>query len=482
MATMVSARRVRDAMRPPPPSVPSTLACSAAVSLLARAAASRAVVIDPVEGLRGTVSERDLLYRAAYRLPPDATVAEVMAAPAAVLRSDDFLYAAITRLRGEDEDELPVLDSTGRVVGQLGLNDALAAFSGPLIQGLDRLPRDGAADLQAMRRAQVDLADLLLGQAVAAPDIQRLLTDINNDLHRRVARVELDEMALQGWGEPPVGFTLIVMGSSGRGENSLTSDQDNGLILDAYDDGRHGGVDPFFVEFSRRMTEALHRLGIPLCRGNVMATNPVWRKTLPQWRAQLDGWVRTRNTVTLRLCDIFFDFESIYGDHARATGLRHHVTNRIKGNHAFLASLFQAMADHGVAVDRLGRLVRETEDEVHRGQINLKYAGLVPLVESVRLLALREGVEEAATLDRLVALHRLGHLEEDERDYLAAAHRLMSNLVLRRQVADIKAGQPAASWVAPTELTRRERDELAARLGAVRRFRERVRAMFTAEI
>jgi signal-transduction protein with cAMP-binding, CBS, and nucleotidyltransferase domain len=213
-----------------------------------------------------------------------------------------------------------------------------------------------------------------------------------------------------------------------------------------------------------------------------MATNPVWRKTLPQWRSQLDGWVRARNTVTLRLCDIFFDFDAAYGDQARATGLRHYVTNRIRGNHPFLASFFQAMAGHGVAVDRLGRLVRETEDEIHRGEMNLKYAGLVPLVEAVRLLALREGVAEAGTLERLAALHRQGHLDDDERDYLAAAHRLMSTLVLRRQVADLKAGLPPGSWVSPGELTRRERRELAAGLGAVRRLRDRVKLIFTAEL
>jgi signal-transduction protein with cAMP-binding, CBS, and nucleotidyltransferase domain len=481
MVGMGSARRVREAMRPPPPSLPSSTACSDAAALLARSAASQAVVIDPVDGLRGTVGERELLHRAAYRLPPEAPVAEAMTAPPAVLRADDFLYAAVTRLRGEARAELPVFDGSGSLVGLIGLADALTALGGPMVQGLDRLPRD-AADPHAVRRAQVDLADLLLGQEVSAPDVQRLLTDINNDLHRRVAEVELQEMALQGWGEPPVGFTLIVMGSSGRGENTLTSDQDNGLILDAYDDVRHGAVDPFFIEFSRRLTEALHGLGIPLCRGNVMATNPVWRKTLPQWRAQLDGWVRTRNTVTLRLCDIFFDFEAAYGDPARATGLRHHVTNRIKGNHPFLSALYQAMADHGVAVDRLGRLVRETEDEIHRGQINLKYMGLVPLVEAVRLMALREGVEEAGTLDRLAALFGLGRLDEDERDYLAAAHRLMSVLVLRRQVADLKAELSPSSWVAPAELTQRERNELRAGLSAVRRFRERVRGMFTADL
>jgi signal-transduction protein with cAMP-binding, CBS, and nucleotidyltransferase domain len=482
MPIMGSARRVRDAMRAPPPSLPSTAACSAAAALLARTGASQALVVDPVDGLRGTVGERELLHRAAYRLPPEAPVAEVMASPPAVLRAEDFLYAAVTRLRGEGRQEMPVLDGGGTAVGQLALTDALAALSGPLVEGLDRLPKEGSADPQAVRRAQVDLADLLLQREVPAPEIQRLITDINNDLHRRVAQVELDEMALQGWGDPPVGFTLIVMGSSGRGENTLTSDQDNGLILDAYDDARHGGIDPFFIDFSRRLTEALDGLGIPLCRGNVMATNPVWRKSLPQWRAQLDGWVRARSSVTLRLCDIFFDFEAAYGDPARATGLRHYVTNRVRGNHPFLSAMYNAMADNSVAVDRFGRLVRETEDEIHRGQINLKYMGLVPLVESVRLLALREGVEEAGTLDRLAALHRTGHLDADERDYLAAAHRLMSTLVLRRQVADLKAGLAPSSWVAPGELTRRERHDLAAGLGAVRRLRERVRSIFTAEL
>jgi signal-transduction protein with cAMP-binding, CBS, and nucleotidyltransferase domain len=112
-------------------------------------------------------------------------------------------------------------------------------------------------------------------------------------------------------GQPPVPFALIFMGSGGRGESGLAPDQDHGLVLADYPDSEHRAVDLWFRSFSQRVTQALAELGFPLCRGGVMATNPLWRKSLPQWRAQLSYWMRRRNPAVLRSADIFFDFRGV---------------------------------------------------------------------------------------------------------------------------------------------------------------------------
>ena len=107
------------------------------------------------------------------------------------------------------------------------------------------------------------------------PEIQALITDINQGIHQRILETQLAAMKDAGWGEPPVLFTLLVMGSGGRGENFLFPDQDNGFILDDYPDAKHTAIDAFFIELAERMTRDLDTVGFPYCRGYVMATNPL---------------------------------------------------------------------------------------------------------------------------------------------------------------------------------------------------------------
>ena len=118
-------------------------------------------------------------------------------------------------------------------------------------------------------------------------ELQALLTEINFELHRRALVLAINGLAADGWGEPPVPFALIVMGSAGRGECLLAPDQDNGFILADYDDEAHARIDAYFVPLAERFTHLLDDIGFPLCLGNVMATNPVWRKRISEWRKQI---------------------------------------------------------------------------------------------------------------------------------------------------------------------------------------------------
>ena len=158
--------------------------------------------------------------------------------------------------------------------------------------------------------------------------LQALIADINNDIHGRVLRLLMAELAAVGKGPPPVPFACIVMGSGGRGESLLFPDQDHFVLAD-YPDAQHGEIDPWFIELASRLSMALDRLHFPLCGGGVMATNPVWRKTLPQWRRQATLWMRGWVPATLLFCEIFFDFRCAYGECALAQDLRAFVTSSV---------------------------------------------------------------------------------------------------------------------------------------------------------
>jgi len=333
-----------------------------------------------------------------------------------------------------------------------------------------------------VRSAQVTAAQTLLREGCPAPAIQALLSQANGELYHRIVLRVTEALREEGWGTPPVSFEVIAMGSGGRGESFLFPDQDNGLILDAYPDDRHTSVDAYFVELARRLTDALDGAGIPYCRGAVMATNPLWRKHLDQWHRQLGYWLSRPNSATLRLADIFFDFQPVHGEGRLAAALRRRVTQELPRHHGFLQMMERVQEGHGVALGPFKRLSADGDAGVQSGRLNLKYHGLLPLVEAIRLLALREGVDCTATLGRIQALHQKGVLDGDEREYLCAAFHHLSWLVLRQQLRDYAARLPVGAYVPPESLSRRERALLVEGLQAISRLRARVHSEFTGAI
>jgi signal-transduction protein with cAMP-binding, CBS, and nucleotidyltransferase domain len=340
-------------------------------------------------------------------------------------------------------------------------------------------------DLDALREikaAQVDLAEDLFGDSVPVPEIQDVLTHINRDIHRRIVEGHLGAMAAGPRGQAPVDFALIVMGSAGRGESFLYPDQDNGFILADYPDRDHTEIDGFFIELAERMTRDLDTVGFPFCRGYVMATNPVWRKTESQWRAQVQSWGRRRSTIALQFCDIFFDFRGAYGALEMVRDLRRVVVEMAKNSPAFLSELQREASRVGVALGWFGRFVTEKDKPEHRGEINLKHMGTMPLVSALRLLSLREGVTEASTLRRIAALKQIGVLDADQADYLTGAFSHITGLLLREQIADFKAGKTVGNYVHPETLSERERDILVDSLKAIAALQKRVESEFTGQI
>ena len=457
--------------------------CADMIALMAAEKASCAIIVDAGGRPIGIITEQDIARRIAYRIPGETLAETVMTSPVMTIERRDYLYHAIAWMRRHDLRHMPVVDRSGRLAGILYLHDALAVSTERLMRQIDQLSHEGTLEgLKDVKEAQVELAEELFSDNLPAPEIQQLLTRINNDMYRRIGESAMSQMAAEGWGDVPVTATTIVMGSGGRGENYLFPDQDNGFIITDYPDGEHSRMDSYFIELAERMCRDLNAVGIPYCNGYCMAVNPLWRKTLSQWIEQITLWGRKSNFVAIRLADIFFDFQPVWGNRELAIELRGKVTEMVRHNHYFLRQMFQDQADHNVALGFFGGFITEKEKEEFKGQVNLKYTGTIPLVEAIRLLALREGVEETSTLERIVALNEQGVLSINEHDDLTSAFYLITDILLRKQIRDYKAGRRVSYYVDPEALTKRDRVMLLEALKAINNVRKRVNMEFTAEI
>jgi len=481
--TSIFWKTVRDHMQAAPLVVAPDTTLLDAVSRMAAGNATAIVIVGPRGRVQGILTEQDVVRRVVFRDAEQTPIVDVMTRPVVTVADDDYLYHAAALMRRLDLRHMPVVDGAGVPVGMLQLDAALAVVADQRMPQIDRLTQEGTIDgLREVKAAQIELAEELLAEGVPATEIQAVLTHVNRDLHVRIIKANLAALKAEGQGDPPVEFCFIVMGSGGRGESYVYPDQDNGMILDDYDDADHTAIDAWFIELAMRITRDLDSIGFPLCKGNVMATNPVWRKTRSQWQAQLRGWSKKRNVVALRLADIFFDFRSVYGALDLAVELRDDVTKLVKANKAFLAELHHDDEESGVGLGFFQRFVTEKDNPDHLGAVNLKSSGTLPLVQTTRLMALRQGISDISTRNRLRSLEAAGVIDTDQLRELEDAFGNVTYLMLRQQVADFSAGRVVSNYVHPDTLSDAESDQLVEAFKAIRSFRDRVHSEFTGDI
>lgn len=481
--TKIFAQLVKDFMHKPKVCVPISATCAQVSAQMAEHNVACCVVVDSYGKLAGILRMSGVLLDAFFRAGPETLVEEVMDRKVQTISCDEYLYHAIGHMRAQNINELVVVDEAVHPIGVIYLQGAIEIAAHHLMQRIDRLSGQGdVKNLKNMKAAQVELAHDLFEDHMPACDVQQLLTHVNKDIYSRIITDHLRNMKAEGWGPPPVEFCAIVMGSGGRGENYLYPDQDNGFILEDYDDEDHNRIDQFFRELAQRMCHDLNDVGFPYCKGNVMATNPVWRKSLSQWVSQVQLWGRKRNPTALRLADIFFDFQPVWGKQTLATDLRKCVLEILKNNHFFFAQMHQTQMSHGVALGLFGRLVGEPDDEGQGGKIDLKYRATLPLVESIRLLSLQRGVEETSTLERIDKLYALDGLSKSEQEDLSRAFKFITGLLLRRQVQEFEAREPVTHFIAPETLNKREKDNLMDGLRHIEIFRKRLKGEFTGDV
>ena len=184
--------------------------------------------------------------------------------------------------------------------------------------------------------------------------------------------------------------------------------------------------DAWFAAVGAFASDILDEAGIPYCKGKVMAGNPAWRGSLETWRRRIDGWVETPSPDDLLSVDIFYDFQPVHGDRALASALREHAA-RAATSRPFLVVLSRELADNSFAIGFVGNLKTE------HGRLDLKRAGLLPIVAGARVLALSLGSAATSTVDRLAAARDAGIVQPHDAETLEEAQTLFLHHIVEQQ-------------------------------------------------
>ena len=452
-------RKVAEAMSAPALVAPADVSLRVALRCMTQAQSSSLFIArtpesPPFAHACGVLTERDAM-RALARddaAALDAPAARYMSAPLHVVAADAPLYVAIGRMTRLRIRHLAVIDAQARVIGALSARDLLRARNSAALALGDAISQalDGramAAAWSGLPRACASLiADGASGREAAAVVSYEIVA-----LMARAAEVCAAQMEAQGLGPPPCAFAVLALGSAARGESLLAMDQDNALVFET--GAPDGPQDRWFAEFGARLAALLHEAGVPLCKGGVMASNPVWRGSLETWRARIAHWTQRASPQDLLSVDAFFDQRFCAGDGALADALQTQARALTRGRAAFAKLLVEASGAPHSGLGLFGRL------RAQEGRIDLKRAGLFPIVCMARALALTRGLEAASTRERLTELTAAGGGAQDL-EALAEAHGLFLTLILRQQIADLQSGVTPGNSVEIAALTRLERKKL----------------------
>lgn len=460
----VLAHGIAAAMQPVP-ALPCSASLAQAITLMADQRASAVLALDDAGRAVGILTEQDVTRRVAFRLPAEAPLSQAMTQPLIAVGAEERLYRAIGLMRRHRLRHVAVLDADRRPVGMLHRGETVSALGGRALDHLETLAvQDSDPGRQAAKDAQAGLAQAMLEDGAEATEALALVNAINVDLHRQALESTLAEQPTPA----PVPFTLLLMGSAGRGESLLRPDQDNGLILGPYADADHPAIDAWFRGFSEAFNSRLDGVGFPLCKGGIMARNPLWRKRLVEWQQQFALWAVKRRPEMLLNAAIALDFAPAWGDPAPAMQLRGHLLDLMRTRPDLPVALAAQEGQLTVGLTFWGGF---TDDEPGPGtRTDLKLHGLMPLVSAIRLMALRHGVAETGTAQRIGALAARGVLTSADADALQAAFVNLVDVLLRQQLADRAAGRLPASLVDTAALDAGARRRLRGSLRAVRDF------------
>ena len=235
---------------------------------------------------------------------------------------------------------------------------------------------------------------------------------------------------------------------------------DNAIV---FAEGASGSAaDQWFARLGGIVADILHEVGVPYCKGGVMARNLAWRGSRATWSARIADWITRSNPADLLSVDIFFDLVGVHGNAALANELWRSAFDVAQGNVTFAKLLAEAAGEVESGVNFLGSFRTEN------GRIDLKKAGLFGIVTTARVLAIRHHLLERSTPARLSAVAGLGRGGGPDLDALARVHGELLGLILEQQLADMHDGLPPNNKVVIKRLSREQRARLRESLRAVR--------------
>ncbi|MCG3729089.1 DUF294 nucleotidyltransferase-like domain-containing protein [Vibrio cincinnatiensis] len=401
----------------------------------------------------GIITDRDLCRRViATDLDHSQPVTEVMTSEVISLDHNAYVYEAMLTMLRYNVHHLPVLKENNPI-GIIEITDIVRYESqNSLLLVSSIFQQNSADDLAQLSKQVKDAFVRLVNEDANSHMVGTAMSTIGRSFKQRII-----ELAEEEFGPAPIPYCFLALGSMGRDEQLIVTDQDNAIILDdSYDEASHGD---YFAKLATFVCDALDKCGYSYCTGDIMATNPMWRMTRQQWEACFADWIDNPNPKALLNASIFFDLDGVYGRLKWAEQLNGFIVRRARRNNRFLACLARNALNRTPPLGFFKNFVME-KDGRHNNSINLKRRGTAPLADLIRVHALAVGSRSKNSFERLDDVIDAGILPKGRGQDLRDALEFISMVRIRHQAFDVENDIQPDNNIEPEHLSEFERRNL----------------------
>jgi CBS domain-containing protein len=383
------------------------------------------LVIDESKRLQGILTRHDLLKRVVLA-EKDLSVAisEVMTSDIKTLEASDTVEMAGHLMMQAGIRHLPIVKDS-HVIGLISERD-LFSFQRFSVSNISAAII-GARDLKALVRASEHIRQYsknLLSQGVTGNRLTSLVSYLNDLLTSRLITITAVEFNIEA-----DQFCWLALGSEGREEQTISTDQDNALILS--DDVTDAALQQY-LRFARQVNEGLDQCGFPLCKGNVMASNPKYCRRQSEWIKRCAGWIEAGSPQDLLDSSIFFDFRALSGNVSLAQGVSDYVSMAAAATPRFVALLATNAMNWKVPLTMFGGL--DTTEVDGKQTLDFKLNGTALVVDFARIYALANNITVRNTRERLEAISRLPRFGQTKAEDWVSTFEFLQTMRLRAQI------------------------------------------------
>lgn len=401
----------------------------------------------------GIFTRSDLLDRVVLTdLPHTQPITAAMSANPLMLEEHATAYDAMLAMATHNIRHVLVTDAEGQLTGVVSERDLFALQRVGLRQ--IRQAIEGAATVEALQHAATDVRQLafnMLAQGIGAEQLTQFISALNDALTRRILQINLEKHPFEG-----IAWAWLAFGSEGRDEQTFSTDQDNGIVYAVPPGETAEALKQRFLAFALDVNNDLDRCGFPLCKGNIMASNPQWCLTLGEWKDQFAAWIREPHPDALLNATIFFDFRALHGDLELTEQMRRHLLSLAGSTPLFLRAMAKNALDVEPPLGKIRDFLTDLEPE-HPGKIDLKKYGSRIFVDVARIYALATGVHNTNSVQRLrLSAKRLSIRDEEINAVLDGLH-FIQFLRLRHQYLDGDNGSQGNNLINPDDLNELDR-------------------------
>ncbi|MBW3694822.1 cyclic nucleotide-binding/CBS domain-containing protein [Vibrio sp. T187] len=461
-ANDLTTSKVKTLLHRDAPVIEKTRTIQQAATIMAEENVSSLLILDPdiVEDeeddstpVIGIITDRDLCTRVlAQGLDPNDEVSSVMTSEVISLDHNAYVYEAMLTMLRYNVHHLPVLKDR-KPIGIIETTDIVRYESqNSLLLVSSIFQQQSIEDLKTVSEQVKDSFVRLVNEDANAHMVGSAMSVIGRSFKQRI--IELAEESL---GPPPIPYCFLALGSMGRDEQLLVTDQDNAIILDdTYKPEKHNA---YFEALAKFVCDGLDQCGYSYCTGDIMATNPTWRMTRREWEECFSDWIDDPNPKALLNASIFFDLDGVFGRLKWAEQLNSFIVRRSRKNNRFLACLARNALNRTPPLGFFKDFVME-KDGRHNNSINLKRRGTAPLADLIRVHSLAVASRSKNSFERLDDILDAGILPKGRAQDLKDAMEFISMVRIRHQALDVDNQIDPDNNIEPENLSDFERRNL----------------------